>query len=142
MECLGCQLADSKLPVHIVFQDEFVCCILDHSPFNEGHVLILPKKHIRFFDELDEMTANSLIFAAAALTKAIRKVFRPDGITVCQNGGKFDELTHFHMHIVPRYEGQSFAEFYIEGEDGIIEDENKLAETAKRIISAISDIKN
>lgn len=39
-------------------------------------------------------------------------MFLADGITICQNGGIFNELTHYHMHIVPRYKERSFAEFY------------------------------
>lgn len=140
MVCLGCQLANAKLPVQILFQDEFICCILDHSPFNEGHVLILPKTLARFFDDLDERTAASLMSAAALLSKAVRNVFNPHGITVCQNGGQFDELTHFHMHVVPRYERQSFADFYIEESDVFIEEETRLRETRIKIIKAIEGI--
>lgn len=41
----------------------------------------------------------------------------PNGITICQNGGFFNELTHYHMHVVPRYKNQSF----YSGEDVCIE---------------------
>ena len=34
-------------------------------------------------------------------------------------GGIFNELTHYHMHVIPRYEGQSFAKFYSENEDNL-----------------------
>jgi len=124
----------------IVYEDDYVSCILDHSPYNEGHILILPKKHVRYFDELDENTANSLLNAAKVITKAIRRLFHPDGITVCQNGGVFDELTHFHMHIVPRYKGQNFAEFYMEDREAYIEDKTKLEETKRKIIEDIKGL--
>ncbi|QQZ07732.1 HIT family protein [Heyndrickxia vini] len=137
MNCLGCKLANKKETVNVVFEDEYVCCILDHYPYNEGHVLILPKKHIRYFDELDENTANSLINASKIISKAIKKLFHPDGITVCQNGGVFDELTHFHMHVIPRYEGQNFADFYIEVGETHIEEETKLEKTKRNMIETI-----
>ncbi len=117
MNCLGCRLANKQEEVNLVFEDDYISCFLDYNPYNEGHVLILPKKHIRYFDKLDENTATSLIKASRILTMAIKKLYNPDGITVCQNGGAFDELTHFHMHLVPRYKGQNFADFYIEDED-------------------------
>lgn len=44
MECLGCRLANKMEQVFIVYENEYVSCILDHIPFNEGHILILPKK--------------------------------------------------------------------------------------------------
>jgi histidine triad (HIT) family protein len=136
MNCLGCHLANKKEPVMVVFEDDNVCCFLDHNPYNEGHVLILPKKHVRYFDELDENTALSLIKAIKIISKAIKRLFSPDGITVCQNGGAFDELTHFHLHAIPRYEGQNFAEFYIGGET-CVEDETKLEATKRKMIETI-----
>lgn len=137
MNCLGCKLANKELPVHVVYEDDDVCCILDHDPFNEGHVLILPKNHIRYLDELSKSTAKSIIKASGILSKAIKELFHPDGITVCQNGGIFDELTHFHIHIVPRYEGQNFADFYSEDGETYTEGDGNLNETKRRIIEMI-----
>lgn len=134
---MGCNLANKKENVYAVFEDDNVCCILDHAPYNEGHVLILPKEHIRYFDEMDENTAKSVMKATKILSKVIKMLFNPDGITVCQNGGVFDELTHFHLHVVPRYEGQNFAEFYTEDEAIHIEDEHKLEETKRKFIKAL-----
>ncbi len=135
MECLGCQLANKNLSVHVVFEDDYVCCFLDHDPFNEGHVLILPKEHIYEVEELDEDTANSIMKASMLISKAIKKLYKPDGITICQNGGIFNELTHYHMHVVPRYKNQSFATFYSD-EDVFIEEETKLFEI-KNILSNV-----
>ncbi|MDG1595621.1 HIT family protein, partial [Bacillus cereus] len=50
--------------------------------------------------------------ASKLIAKAIKVLYKPDGITICQNGGIFNELTHYHMHVVPRYKERSFAEFY------------------------------
>ncbi|WP_042474004.1 HIT family protein [Bacillus ndiopicus] len=139
MTCLGCNLANKEIAVNVVFENDEVCCILDHNPYNEGHVLILPKKHFRYLDELDENTACSVMQAGQIITRAIKKLFDPDGITICQNGGTFDELTHFHMHVVPRYEGQNFADFYMEGEEAPI-DEQKLDETRRKMIEVINKL--
>lgn len=138
MNCLGCQLANQKASVYVVYEDEFVCCFLDHQPFNEGHILILPKNHYRYFDELDDHTAFSIVKAAKIISSALRKLYEPDGITICQNGGQFDELTHFHMHIVPRYEGQNFADFYIEDEsDSPLINEARLMDAQRKMKQAI-----
>ena len=139
MKCIGCQLANKIEPVHVVFEDEFVCCFLDHDPFNEGHVLILPKNHIYDAEELDEATAMSIMKASMLLSKAIKSLFKPDGITICQNGGIFNELTHYHMHVVPRYKNQSFATFYSD-EDRYVEEETKLSETRRKLSNAVREI--
>ena len=137
MSCFGCHLANGKEDVHVVFEDEYVCCILDHSPYNEGHVLILPKRHLQYFDEMDDNTANSVFKAAKILSKVTKELFNPDGITVCQNGGIFDELTHFHMHVVPRYKGQNFSYFYLEDEEVFIEEKSILEEVKRKFIQKI-----
>src|SRR5690606_32351234 len=113
-ECLGCNLANKNAQVNVVYENDFVCCILDHDPFNEGHVMILPKEHVEDMDELDADTANAIIQASRLISRAIKALYKPDGITICQNGGIFSELNHFHMHVVPRYRDQSFAAFYLD----------------------------
>ncbi|WP_404450365.1 HIT family protein [Sutcliffiella horikoshii] len=98
----------------MIYEDDYVTCFLDHDPFNEGHTLILPKQHFLDVEELDEDTANAIMRASILISKALKHLYQPDGITINQNGGVFNELSHYHMHVVPRYEGQWFGEFYRE----------------------------
>lgn len=112
MECLGCKLANEEERIYKVFEDDYVTCFLDYAPFYPGHTLIVPKQHVLEVDELDDVVAKSIMDASKVIAKAIKSLYQPDGITVCQNGGIFNELTHYHMHVVPRYKGRSFAEFY------------------------------
>lgn len=128
-ECLGCRLSNQLEPVNIVFENEYVCCFLDIEPFNEGHTLILPKKHYLDVEELDIETANAIMIASMTISKAIKKLFNPDGITICQNGGKFNDLTHYHMHVIPRFEGQPF--YYEEQKDNTKEKAKSLETKAK-----------
>jgi histidine triad (HIT) family protein len=53
VDCLGCRLANSQEKSHTIFENSFVTCLLDHKPFNEGHLLILPKTHIVEIDEFN-----------------------------------------------------------------------------------------
>ncbi|HDR7792890.1 TPA: HIT family protein [Bacillus luti] len=112
MECLGCKLAKEEEKIYIIYEDEYVTCFLDHEPFYIGHTLIVPKQHVVEVDELDDVVAKAIMDAAKLITKAIKALYKPDGVTICQNGGIFNELTHYHMHVVPRYKERSFAEFY------------------------------
>lgn len=138
MHCLGCNLANKSELVFSVFEDEYVCCFLDHNPFNEGHVLIVSKKHYYDVDELDEDTAKSVMKASIIISKAIKKLYNPDGITVSQNGGIFNELKHYHMHVVPRYKNQSFATFYSDYETSHKEKVDNLKETQVKLIEVIN----
>ncbi|HDR8185623.1 TPA: HIT family protein [Bacillus thuringiensis] len=112
MECLGCKLANEEEIIYKIYEDDYVTCFLDHEPFYSGHTLIVPKQHVVEVDELDEVIAKSIMDGSKLIAKAIKSLYKPDGITICQNGGIFNELTHYHMHVVPRYKERSFAEFY------------------------------
>lgn len=138
-KCLGCLLAQKELQAHVIFEDDWVTCILDHDPFNEGHVLILPKQHFRFIDDFDADTAQSVIAAAQLMSRAIKSVYQPDGISICQNGGSFDDLTHFHMHIVPRQEEQDFSSFYTDAPWDNAAIKGKLPETRERLAKFIEE---
>ncbi|MFP3392090.1 HIT family protein [Brevibacillus sp. SIMBA_040] len=106
--CLGCRLAHAAQPVHIVYENEWVTCLLDIEPFNEGHTLILPKHHYEEWTEVDPLMMEQITKAASLLSEALKNVYKPAGITICQNGGIFNELAHFHMHVIPRFDGDGF----------------------------------
>ncbi|MEC0231627.1 HIT family protein [Paenibacillus alba] len=107
--CLGCRLANGLEAAHMVYEDEVIACFLDIAPLNEGHLLLLPKEHHLDLDELDERTAMAIMRMSAALSKILKELYKPDGITILQNGGKFNDLGHYHMHVFPRYEADGFA---------------------------------
>ena len=136
-ECLGCRLSNQLEPVNVVYENEYVCCFLDIEPFNEGHTLILPKKHYLDVEELDIETANAIMIASMIISKALKELFNPDGITICQNGGKFNDLTHYHMHVIPRFEGEPF--YYEEQKDNIKE-KAKFLETKTNLKNLIEEL--
>ncbi|MCM3783489.1 HIT family protein [Neobacillus mesonae] len=108
MDCLGCKLASGLLERHLIYEDEHISCILDIDPIHEGHVLILPKDHIRELDECDKPLLEAIMSASVLISKALKELYKPDGITVMQNGGVFNDLDHYHMHVFPRYRNDGF----------------------------------
>lgn len=109
VNCLGCRIANGIEPnLNIVYENELITCVLDIAPFNEGHTLILPKKHYLDIDEMESGTAYAIMDASQKLSIALKNLYKPDGIRICQDGGKFNDLTHYHMHLIPRYQGDGF----------------------------------
>jgi histidine triad (HIT) family protein len=137
-ECLGCKLANSILPSNIVVENDLITCFLDIAPLNEGHILILPKGHFLDLDDLDDATSIMIIKTSAYLSKAIKSLYKPDGITIIQNGGKFNDLGHYHMHVIPRYEFDGFS--WIEPKDKN-NAKGKLEQTKEKMIGIIKTIK-
>ncbi|MDQ0112692.1 HIT family protein [Paenibacillus harenae] len=136
MECLGCRIANGTEPdVNVVYENEFVACVLDIAPFNEGHALILPKRHYLDAEDLDTDTAYAVMDASRRISVALKNAFRPDGITICQNGGAFNDLAHYHMHLIPRYIGDGFSWSEPLRAHGA---EKRLAQTKAKLVHALN----
>ena len=85
--------------------------ILDLGPASKGHSLILPKSHAANIYELpDETAAKAMVLAKKMATK-LRDGLNCDGFNIVQNNGEIAGQTvfHFHMHLIPRYEGDQVA---------------------------------
>ena len=109
MGCQFCSLANGYEPANIIYQTDLICCFLDINPISEGHTLIVPKKHCLDTEELDDKTQLEVMNSVVLLSKAIKKLYNPNGISVMQNGGYFNDVNHYHMHVFPRYKNDGFS---------------------------------
>lgn len=103
--CIFCSIIGNEISSTTIYEDAVVKVILDISPANKGHAIIIPKKHFKDIFELDEETASHIFAIATKISKAMKKVLNCDGINILQNNGEAAGQTvyHFHMHIIPRY---------------------------------------
>lgn len=106
--CVFCEIAAGQLAAHIVYEDEQCLAFLDADPIQEGHVLLIPRRHYQDADEISEPEFAHLMCVSRKLIGAIKKACSPDGYSVMQNGGKFNDIGHYHMHIFPRYISDGF----------------------------------
>lgn len=88
--------------------------MLNHTFYNEGHALILSKQHIRELNELNWHCLLATRKASRLISEAIQSLYFSEGIIVFQNGGMFNELNHYPMYWIFRYNDQNFANFYTE----------------------------
>lgn len=111
--CIFCKIAAGEIPSNCLYEDELVKVILDLEPASKGHALIIPKKHATDLFTLDEETKAHVLSVASKVGMAIKKSLNADGINLLQNNGEAAGQTvmHFHMHIVPRYEGDGLKLF-------------------------------
>ncbi len=109
--CIFCEIIAGKAQASIVYEDEKVMVFPPLQPVNEGHVLVIPKKHAPYFADLDEDTAMHIMKIAKKLTAAIRKSkFKSEGVNLFLADGEaaHQEVFHFHLHVYPRFAGDSF----------------------------------
>lgn len=106
-DCIFCKIANGEIPSATLYEDEDFRVILDLGPASKGHALILPKAHAANIYEIsDDMDAKAMILAKKMATK-MTEALKCDGFNIVQNNGEPAGQTvfHFHMHLIPRYEG-------------------------------------
>ncbi|MBO4862834.1 MAG: HIT family protein [Eubacterium sp.] len=108
-DCIFCKLANGVFPTNKIYEDEDFTVILDASPANKGHALILPKQHFDCLFKLDDEIAAKVLPLAKKIGAAIKVETKADGINIIQNNGAAAGQTvfHFHTHIVPRYDNDN-----------------------------------
>ena len=106
-KCIFCKIAAGDIPAATLFEDEDFRVILDLGPASKGHALILPKEnYANLYEMPDELAGKAMILAKKMVT-VMTKALDCDGFNVVQNNGESAGQTvfHFHMHLIPRYEG-------------------------------------
>ena len=122
--CIFCKLANGEIPTATLYEDEDFRVILDASPAAKGHALILPKQHYANLYELDDSVASKVLVLAKKMITKMTDILGCDGYNIVQNNGEIAGQTvfHFHMHLIPRYEGDNVG---ITWKPGKLTDEDK-----------------
>lgn len=110
-DCVFCRIVAGTIPSTRVHEDEHTVAFMDIGQVNPGHVLVAVKAHAEDIYSLDAAQAAAAFRAATRVARAIRAAFAPAGLSVYQANGKPAGQTvfHFHLHLVPRHEGDGMA---------------------------------
>ena len=117
-DCIFCKIANGEIPSKTVYEDEMFRAILDLGPATKGHTLILPKEHADNLFELSEETAKAVLPVAKKIAAKLQANLKCDGLNLVQNNGEVAGQTvmHFHLHMIPRYEGDGQKIGWVPGE--------------------------
>ena len=107
-ECIFCDIVNKKNSSYMIYENELIAAILDIDPINEGHILLITKNHYLDLDEIPENEVTEIFQCAKKIVKALKKVYQLNGYSIMQNGGHFNDIGHFHLHIFPRYCSDGF----------------------------------
>ncbi len=107
-KCTFCNIAANKMKTNLIYEDKIVMAFLDIDPISEGHILLIPKEHYFDVDEMPEQVLFHLMKLSKKIVAAIKETYKPDGYTIMQNGGEFNDAGHYHLHIFPRYKNDGF----------------------------------
>jgi histidine triad (HIT) family protein len=133
--CIFCKIIAGEIPSAAIYEDEDFKVIMDIFPAAKGHVIILPKKHCADLYELDEDVAAKALAVAKKMAKAMKAELNCDGINLLQNNGEAAGQTifHFHIHLIPRYNGDSVKMTWTQGKY----EEGEAASLAKAIAARL-----
>ena len=134
-DCIFCLIANGVIPSNTVYEDDDFRAILDLSPASKGHTLLIPKEHAADLFELPEETCAKALCVAKKIAAAVKEVMHADGVNILQNNGESAGQTvkHFHIHIIPRKEGDHVMEQWIPGQSDPEEQKEIAEKIAKRI---------
>ena len=110
-DCLFCtkrqELDQEALVLH---RGELCYVTLNRYPYNNGHLLIAPYAHVASLETLEDDAAAELMGLVKLSLSLLREAYQPDGFNVGANIGSAAGAgveDHFHMHIVPRWAGDT-----------------------------------
>jgi len=94
----------------ILHQSKYAFVMMNKFPYNNGHVMVIPKHHCPDLEQLDDKELRDLLHLLKDTTRILKEKLRPDGFNIGMNIGKVggagvDE--HIHFHVVPRWIGDT-----------------------------------
>lgn len=122
--CIFCKISNGEIPSATLYEDEEFRVILDVGPASKGHALILPKSHYKDICEMPSELAAKAMVLAKQMCEKMMKNLGCEGINIVQNNGSCAGQTvfHFHMHLIPRNEGDSVG---VSWKPGTLTDEDR-----------------
>ena len=106
MDCIFCKIVNNEINSYTIYEDEIVKVFLDVNPNHIGHTLIVPKKHYQDFFDIDEEALHHILKVAKEIAALLKERLNYDGISLCENNGLGQEVKHFHLHLIPKYNNE------------------------------------
>jgi histidine triad (HIT) family protein len=106
-DCLFCKIVAGELPATIVDEDERTLSFMDIAPATRGHALVVPREHSPDLLCIDADDLAAVGLAAQRLARRAKDRLGADGVNLLNSCGAvaFQTVFHFHVHVIPRYEG-------------------------------------
>jgi len=106
-DCLFCKIVRGEIHALFVDEDERTVAFMDINPATRGHALVIPRRHARDLLEIEVEDLEATIVAAQRLARRASERLGADGVNLLNSCGQaaWQTVYHFHIHVIPRYEG-------------------------------------
>ena len=132
-DCIFCDAGGGLQPDLLLWRGRVTFVILNLYPYNNGHLMVVPNRHLPTLESLNEDEQLELMRLTRLSEIALTEAYRPHGINVGINLGRAAGAgieNHLHVHLVPRWSGDTNFMTAV-GETRVLPEE--LAATAARL---------
>jgi histidine triad (HIT) family protein len=132
---LFCRIVAGSETAHVVYDDDLVVAFLDHRPVFPGHVLVVPRRHVDTFLDLEPGEMGPFFERVQRVTAGVQAGMDAHGTFVAMNNVVSQSVAHLHVHVVPRRRKDGLRGFF--WPRSRYSDDEQMAEVAARIRAAI-----
>ena len=106
-DCIFCRIASGEIPSRKLFEDEWTMAFMDVAKDVDGHILVIPKKHVKNILDCDEETLASVMATVKRISNHLTANCGYDGVNLLNASDESagQSVPHFHIHIIPRKTG-------------------------------------
>ena len=107
-DCIFCKIIKGEIPSRTVYEDDIIQVIMNINPNTNGHLLVIPKEHMEnIIDTKDEVISHSITTIREKLYPMLKEKLNCEGLTIAQNNELGQEIKHYHIHLIPRYQNDN-----------------------------------
>ena len=109
-DCIFCEILRGESPASFTYEDDSVVAFMDVQPITRGHMLVVPREHAVLMADLNETVAMRSFRVARKLSSIVRSSLGASGVNLFVADGEvaFQDVPHFHVHVIPRYPNDGF----------------------------------
>jgi len=110
--CIFCRAWQEKRDKvnYVVFRGKNCLAMLNIFPYNNGHLMVAPYRHLSEIENLGNEETRELMTTSQLMVRLLKKVMKPEGFNIGINLGRAGGagiVNHLHLHIVPRWDGDT-----------------------------------
>ena len=110
MSCKYCSITRKTHPAHILYEDKCIVAFLVENPVSLGHALVIPREHADHFSSLRDV--EGFAHGLKKFLQIVEEKLSPHLNLIVNQGKKAgQDIDHFHIHVIPRYEGEKIFEW-------------------------------
>jgi histidine triad (HIT) family protein len=119
MEDIFCRIIKGEIPSTKIYEDDDVLAILDISQTTKGHTLVIPKLHCDNFLSCPQEVMHKVMDVAQRIGQAEISLLHARGVNILTNVNEAagQSVMHFHVHVIPRYNGGEGFQITMKGQD-------------------------